>query len=99
MVREVMALGLVLGVMACDESAQAPAKHPVKARAVFDMNCPAKELSFDKLDDDTLGVTGCGRRATYVRLCRDKVDQGASFMVGKQVTEEECKWVLNGGAQ
>jgi hypothetical protein len=98
MARGAIALVLVLVVTACDEAAQAPPKHPVKARAPFDMNCPAKELNFDKLDDSTLGVTGCGRRATYVRLCRDKVDESASA-VGRLVTEEECKWILNGSVQ
>jgi len=43
-------------------------------RASFDMDCPAEELSVVPLGDpkfggyDTLGVTGCDKKITYVRV-------------------------------
>jgi hypothetical protein len=36
-------------------------------RAAFDLNCPKPQLNTQQLGDEhTMGVAGCGRRATYV---------------------------------
>jgi hypothetical protein len=36
------------------------------------------------IDDDTKGVTGCGQRATYVKVCgRDRYGV------------EDCHWIMN----
>lgn len=52
-------------------------------RASFEMSCPREQLHVYVLGDDTRGVEGCGRRATYIRSCK-----GGGAM-------EECVWVLN----
>ncbi|HEY5960218.1 MAG TPA: hypothetical protein VIV60_26880 [Polyangiaceae bacterium] len=79
---------------ACAETTSG-AKHPVRARAPFDLHCDAQELSFDRLDEKTIGVSGCGKRATYIETCRDTIDSGASFIVKAPVTDTECQWVMN----
>jgi hypothetical protein len=37
-----------------------------------------------------MGVSGCGRRATYVRVCHDRVNTERPFS-----TYAECRWLLN----
>jgi hypothetical protein len=41
------------------------------ARATFDLECPTEWLRLTNIDDGVKGVDGCGRRATYVEICRD----------------------------
>ena len=36
------------------------------ARASFDMSCPQQRLTVTDLGERTKGVSGCGKRATYV---------------------------------
>jgi hypothetical protein len=55
----------------------------LEARSAFDLGCSYRELSLYHFDDRTKGVTGCGRRLTYVEDCRD---------LGTAVS---CSWVLN----
>jgi hypothetical protein len=62
-------------------------EHPVVRMAQFDLNCPRAKLSFTRISDDTVGVTGCGRRIKYVRLCRRT---GVGMFV-----DDECQWVSN----
>lgn len=38
---------------------------PVVQRAPFDLDCPAEQLTYKNLGSYVIGVTGCGRRATY----------------------------------
>jgi hypothetical protein len=40
----------------------------IEARAAFDLGCDAKELRMMILDAQTLGVQGCGNRASYMSL-------------------------------
>jgi hypothetical protein len=42
----------------------------LKERAAFDFNCPQAELKYVAIDRETIGVTGCGQRATYVERCK-----------------------------
>lgn len=45
----------------------------LKARATFDFNCPADQLTVTKLGDrNTAGVEGCGKRATYINDANDQ---------------------------
>lgn len=53
-------------------------------RAQFDLDCPERELRVHTLDDKTRGVTGCGKRATYIEMC-DMTGMGPI----------NCRWVLN----
>jgi hypothetical protein len=42
-------------------------KEWLKDRAAFDLDCPAGQLKTQELGNErTVGVTGCGRRATYL---------------------------------
>jgi len=50
-------------------------------RASFDLNCPPNQLSIVKLDNRTIGVQGCGQRATYIENC--------------SMIDGYCTWVLN----
>lgn len=56
----------------------------LRARAAFDFSCPEGQLSVVDIDSRTKGVTGCGRRGTFVESCTPKPWQGV-----------ECTWVLN----
>jgi hypothetical protein len=38
----------------------------LRARAAFDMRCPAAQLRVTEIDSVTAGVDGCGQRGTYV---------------------------------
>lgn len=58
----------------------------LKTRAAFDLACPAESLELHELDARTRGVTGCGKRATYVEHCKPC----ANGYVGC-----ECTWVMN----
>jgi len=49
-------------------------------RAGFDFQCDAKSLTYQKIDDMTVGMSGCGHRATYILVCAG---------------HEPCRWVMN----
>lgn len=94
-----MKLSLVLCLsclaLACSpepETPRAPKRHPVAVRAPFDLNCPREQLRYDRLDKNTMGVSGCGRRATYVRVCHDRIEKTWGAHVDTYV---ECRWILN----
>jgi hypothetical protein len=53
-------------------------------RASFDLDCPRSSLRYQKFNEQTIGVIGCQKRATYVESCR-----GGSL-------GGECTWILNG---
>ncbi len=38
----------------------------LRSRASYELQCPEKQLQITELGDNTAGVDGCGRRATYV---------------------------------
>jgi hypothetical protein len=92
-----MKLSLVLSIsclaLACrpePETPAAPKRHPVAVRAPFDLNCPREQVRYERLDKNTMGVSGCSRRATYVRVCHDRVNSAEAFS-----TYAECRWLLN----
>jgi hypothetical protein len=50
-----------------DNASAAGAVKNLAERAPFDLDCPAEQLTYKKLGSvHNLGVTGCGKRATYV---------------------------------
>lgn len=55
-------------------------------RASFDLDCAPGNLRYRRIDSQTQGVVGCGRRATYVETCSRP----------SQYAEVDCTWVLNG---
>jgi len=67
---------ITLGVTACGGT------NSLKTRAAFDLDCPEEQLQVVELGRSARGVTGCGRKASYVCL------SGA--------TASACStWVLN----
>jgi hypothetical protein len=66
-------LGATLLACGADEVEQ------LRARSSFDLQCPKDQLRMVRIDDRTVGVTGCGTRAVYVESC--------SF--------DDCTWILN----
>ena len=80
--KRTLLLPLIL-VAAC--YAQASRDHLVQ-RAAFDLNCDQSQLRYTSIDNQTIGVVGCNRRATYVETC----DGSRTGMT------TSCTWVLNG---
>jgi hypothetical protein len=54
-------------------------------RASFDLACAESSLTQVKIDNQTEGVIGCGKRAVYVVSCDGPPNNATS-----------CTWVLNG---
>lgn len=77
---------LFLASLACSlfVSGCAASLENLVARAQFDLDCPEKDLRVVPLDSKTRGVTGCGKRATYLEVC-DLTGWGPM----------NCRWVLN----
>jgi hypothetical protein len=69
----------VLGT-ACAEGPD-PDVSAVKKRAAFETSCPVSKLKAVWLNDDTLGVSGCGNKLVYVRA--------------NQRCNDDCEWILN----
>src|SRR5262245_23033471 len=79
-------LAVVAAVSGCGGSQQ-QTEHPIVGMAEFDLNCRRDKLSYTQIDKGTWGVTGCGRRTKYVRICRQ---------VGEGVfAHDDCRWVAN----
>lgn len=57
----------------------------LRVRAAHDLDCPEGDLQTTQIDAQTLGVEGCGQRATYVETCDGRRDEFAT----------QCTWVLN----
>ena len=72
---------------ACGGEPTKMVEHPVVRMAPFDLNCPRESLSYTPIDSGTWGVTGCGRRTKYVKLCR-QVGVG-------MLAHDDCRWVQN----
>lgn len=61
----------------------------LRTRAAFDFSCPEPQLSVVDIDSRTKGVTGCGKKGTFVESCTPTPWKNL-----------ECTWVLNSsGAQ
>ena len=55
----------------------------LQARSAFDLGCGQEQLRLYNFDDRTKGVSGCGRRLTYVRSC--EINNGVN----------SCTWMLD----
>jgi hypothetical protein len=71
---------LLIGFASCVMPAS---ESQLRTRAAFDMSCTEPQVQIVKLDSRTRGVSGCGRKATYVETC----DQSS------------CTWVQNTDTQ
>jgi hypothetical protein len=86
-----------LSLLACGgttESARRPKPHPVLAVAPFDLDCPVDQLRLTVLNKKNVGVTGCGRRARYHLICRDRARKDVLLKVELYV---ECEWAVQSG--
>lgn len=72
------ALVLLLSTAGCGGSDE-----NLRVRAAFDLECPAHTVKLVEIDERTMGVSGCGQRATYVEQCEVRPYHRA------------CTWVLN----
>jgi hypothetical protein len=60
----------------------------VRARAAFDLKCPASELEIVDIGNSSYGVIGCGARASYVVAnCR------------ANTTTDSCRVIANTNSQ
>jgi hypothetical protein len=80
-------------------SACAPRQKPAKSgpgklskRASFDLNCPIKDLVPIDIDEKTVGIHGCGKRAVYVYVCENVRPPGW----GLHMETRECRWLRQG---
>ena len=74
-------VGMGLGIVGCGAT-----EDQLRARAAYDFQCKAADLEIVSIDDRTRGVSGCGRRSTYVESCSRVGDFGA---------KSDCTWVEN----
>src|SRR5436853_2127081 len=69
------------------EASGKPAEHPIVHLAPFDLDCPREQLHYTQLTPTTWGVTGCGRRTKYVKVCRQV---GTGIFIS-----DDCRWIQN----
>jgi hypothetical protein len=63
-----------------------PTVEQLRRRASFDLDCEMSKLRYALIDEEIRGVSGCGRRVTYIVAC-DGPRENAST---------SCSWVVNG---
>lgn len=67
-------------------------REPLDPRASFDLECPEEKLRYTELNEDSWGVRGCGKQATYMWICNTK----GYFRSGAVlVPSKKCQWVRN----
>src|SRR5437016_3788895 len=54
----------------------------LQLRAAFDLACPPASLGLYPFDERSKGVTGCGRRLSYVEVCDHAIGS--------------CTWMIDG---
>ena len=74
-----------------DPAVPDPDDAAVKERASFDFNCQENKIRLRWFDERTAGVRGCGKRATYTKMCNYSGQ-------GLFRHETDCTWVLNSSA-
>jgi hypothetical protein len=45
------------------------------------------------LNDETIGARGCGNQATYLKICRQVVQEDG--IPGQRAIHTECKWAMD----
>lgn len=69
MTRYALLFAVALGLLFSSACAGAT-ETQLRDRAVFDFDCPEDQVELHEIDDRTMGVQGCGQRATYVEDCK-----------------------------
>jgi hypothetical protein len=87
-VKQLLQLAMLVVALVMAAGSAATAEDHVdrlRPRAGFDLSCQTVVLS--RLDENTYGAAGCGRKAAYIWTCKnDKL-------------EDTCAWVMNGASQ
>lgn len=81
---------LILLLAATSACATNATSKQLRTRAAFDLACDEQGLEVVELDPRTRGVTGCGKRATYVEQCKPCANGYAGC---------ECTWIMNTDAR
>jgi hypothetical protein len=68
MVLRNVAIALSLAIAGCATTGSK--QEIVGNRAAFDLQCDAGKLSVTDLGNESYGVVGCGKRASYVVTCK-----------------------------
>lgn len=66
MLRKTVLRLALLGLGATPVGCVGPNVDSLRTRAAFDLECPETEIQTQQLSTEVYGVTGCGKRATYV---------------------------------
>jgi hypothetical protein len=84
----IVAAGSLAAVLGCAPPLSLPAWEIrlLLNRASFDLSCAGSALHMTTIDANTRGVRGCGRQATYVRLCDNPSND----------LNRSCVWLMNG---
>ena len=61
-------LGLAVGLGGC-AAPQHATWSELRARAAFDLHCPAHQLSLRDFAPQSKGIVGCGRQVVYLERC------------------------------
>ena len=77
-----VALGVTLVVSGCAADLKRANLRELQMRAAFDLACPPASLGLYPFDERSKGVTGCGRRLSYVEVCDHTVGS--------------CTWMIDG---
>lgn len=77
---------LMLG--ACVPMARRADLSRLQARASFDLGCPYEQVQLYHFDERAKGVSGCGRRLTYVEHC-DRVRGDCTWMLDTPTFEQQ----------
>jgi hypothetical protein len=88
-------LGTALLVACAEAPAKPTQKNPVVARAAFDLACAPQAVVWYQLGNNTWGARGCGRQATYLYRCHNRISTSALF----PDLVEDCEWFLDSSIQ
>jgi hypothetical protein len=86
---------LLAGAACATTPERKKASSGLSKRASFDLDCPIRELKPVDIDERTLGVRGCGRRAVYIYVCGNTRPPGGRL----SQEERECQWLRQGEVQ
>ena len=57
---------LLLSALSLTACAHGNRRDAVMKRAQFDLDCPAEKLTLSDIGDETIGASGCSKKAAYV---------------------------------
>jgi hypothetical protein len=80
------AIPVLVGVPCALVSCASVGAGDVRVRAAWDLGCDPSNLQVVEIDSETRGISGCGKKATYVQQCRFENNIGV---------RTGCNWTLN----